>query len=94
MLSMTGLLLGLVLLIILTIRGMNLFIAAPLCALIVAITNHIPLFSGENNFVTLYMSGFSGFIAAWFFMFLLGAIFGKFMEDTGAADSLAHRCPP
>ena len=90
MLSMTGLLLGLVLLIILTIRGMNLFIAAPLCALIVAITNHIPLFSGENNFVTLYMSGFSGFIAAWFFMFLLGAIFGKFMEDTGAADSLAR----
>lgn len=90
MLSMTGLLLGLVLLIILTIRGMNLFIAAPLCALIVAITNHIPLFSGDSNFVTLYMSGFSGFIAAWFFMFLLGAIFGKFMEDTGAADSLAR----
>lgn len=90
MLSMTGLLLGLVLLIILTIRGMNLFIAAPLCALIVAVTNHIPLFSGDSNFVTLYMSGFSGFIAAWFFMFLLGAIFGKFMEDTGAADSLAR----
>lgn len=90
MLSMTGLLLGLVLLIVLTIRGMNLFIAAPLCALIVAFTNNIPLFAGEQNFVTLYMNGFSGFIAAWFFMFLLGAIFGKFMEDTGAADSLAR----
>ena len=83
MISMIGLTGGLALLIVLTIRGMNLFIAAPLCAVIVALTSGIPLFSGEENFVSLYMSGFSGFIAAWFFMFLLGAIFGKFMEDTG-----------
>ncbi|MEG3767470.1 GntP family permease [Alteromonas sp. 14N.309.X.WAT.G.H12] len=90
MISMFGLTGGLALLIILTIRGMNLFIAAPLCALIVAVSSNIPLISGEESFVTLYMSGFSGFIAAWFFMFLLGAIFGKFMEDTGAADSVAR----
>ena len=87
MIGLTG---GLALLIVLTIRGMNLFIAAPLCAVIVALTSGIPLFQGEENFVTLYMGGFSGFIAAWFFMFLLGAIFGKFMEDTGAADSVAR----
>ncbi|MBU3022539.1 GntP family permease [Aestuariibacter sp. A3R04] len=90
MISMIGLTGGLALLIVLTIRGMNLFIAAPLCAVVVALTSGIPLFQGEENFVTLYMSGFSGFIAAWFFMFLLGAIFGKFMEDTGAADSVAR----
>ena len=90
MISMIGLTGGLALLIVLTIRGMNLFIAAPLCAVIVALTSGIPLFQGEENFVTLYMGGFSGFIAAWFFMFLLGAIFGKFMEDTGAADSVAR----
>ena len=90
MISMIGLTGGLALLIVLTIRGMNLFIAAPLCAVIVALTSGIPLCQGEENFVTLYMGGFSGFIAAWFFMFLLGAIFGKFMEDTGAADSVAR----
>ncbi|WP_218353987.1 GntP family permease [Alteromonas lipotrueiana] len=90
MLSMFGLVSGLVLLIVLTIRGMNLFIAAPLCALLVAVTNQIPVFTGDSNFVGLYMNGFSGFIASWFFMFLLGAIFGKFMEDTGAADSVAR----
>ncbi len=90
MTSMMGLTGGLALLSVLTIRGMNLFIAAPLCAVIVALTSGIPLFQGEENFVTLYMGGFSGFIAAWFFMFLLGAIFGKFMEDTGAADSVAR----
>lgn len=89
MLSMIGLIGGLALLIILTLRGMNLFISAPLCALVVALTSQVPLFIGETNFVTGYMSGFTSFIAAWFFMFLLGSIFGKFMEDTGAADSVA-----
>jgi len=79
MLSMMGLVGGLVLLIVFTIRGMNLFIAAPLCALVVALTNGMSVFIGDINFVETYMSGFSGFIAAWFFMFLLGALFGKFM---------------
>ncbi|MBT1450987.1 GntP family permease [Glaciecola sp. XM2] len=90
MLSLIGLVGGLALLIILTIRGMNLFIAAPLCAIIVALTSNMSIFVGEVNFVQTYMSGFTSFIAAWFFMFLLGALFGKFMEDTGAADSLAR----
>ncbi|WP_288388770.1 SLC13 family permease [uncultured Alteromonas sp.] len=90
MLSMMGLVGGLVLLIVLTIRGMNLFIAAPLCALVVALTNGMSVFIGDINFVETYMGGFSGFIAAWFFMFLLGALFGKFMEDSGAADSVSR----
>ncbi|GAB3033991.1 GntP family permease [Bowmanella dokdonensis] len=90
MLSLLGLVGGLLLLIILTIRGMNLFIAAPLCALIVALTSGLPVFVGDGNFVVTYMNGFSGFIASWFFMFLLGSLFGKFMEDTGAADAVAR----
>lgn len=90
MLSMIGLIGGLVLLIILTLRGMNLFISAPLCAVVVALCSGIPLFTGEVNFVSAYMDGFASFVAAWFFMFLLGSMFGKFMEDTGAADSVAQ----
>lgn len=90
MLSLIGLVGGLALLIILTVRGMNLFITAPLCALLVALTSGVPILVGEHNYVATYMSGFSGFIAAWFFMFLLGSLFGKFMEDTGAADSVAR----
>ncbi|MFN6972677.1 MAG: hypothetical protein ACK4NN_17540, partial [Rheinheimera sp.] len=42
LLGMTGLLVGLLLLIVLTMRGFNLFILAPLCALLVAVTNGIP----------------------------------------------------
>lgn len=89
MISMIGLIGGLVLLIVLTLRGMNLFISAPLCALVVGLSSGIPLFTGEVNFVQTYMDGFAGFVASWFFMFLLGSIFGKFMEDTGAADSVS-----
>ena len=91
MLSMIGLLGGLILLIILTLRGVNLFIAAPICALLVALTSGMAIFpvTADSNFINAYMDGFAGFLSAWFFMFLLGSLFGKFMEDTGAADSVA-----
>jgi H+/gluconate symporter-like permease len=36
------------------------------------------------------MGGFTGFVATWFFVFLLGSVFGKVMEDSGAADSVAQ----
>ncbi|TMP40697.1 citrate transporter [Pseudoalteromonas citrea] len=91
MLSSVGLACALVALILLTLRGVNLFISAPLCALVVAITSGIMVFptSQEVSFISGYMSGFSGFVQAWFFMFLLGSLFGKFMENTGAADAIA-----
>ncbi|TMO60835.1 GntP family permease [Pseudoalteromonas aurantia] len=93
MLSLVGLACALVALILLTLRGVNLFISAPLCALVVAITSGIIVFptGQEISFISGYMSGFSGFVQAWFFMFLLGSLFGKFMENTGAADAIA-RC--
>lgn len=91
MLSFTGLLLGLLLLIWLTMRGVNLFILAPLCALLVALTNGIPFWQtvGGADFVHAYMNGFAGFVGAWFLMFLLGSLFGKLMEYSGAADAVA-----
>lgn len=106
MLSLVGLIGGLGLLIVLTIRGVNLLVAAPSCALVVALTAGIDVFphgqAEQANFVDEYMAGFTSFVAAWFFMFLLGALFGKLMEDCGAAESVskaivryfgAHRAP-
>jgi len=93
-LSMFGLIGGLVILIILTIRGMNILIAAPLCALLVAISSGIPLMpplaDGGASFTHSYMTGFASFLQSWFIVFLLGAMFGKVMEVSGAADSVAH----
>lgn len=92
MLSMLGLVSGLGLLIYLSMRGVNLFVCAPLCALIVTLSGDITVFAtvGSDSFVRGYMTGFAAFLESWFFMFLLGSIFGKLMEASGAADSLAH----
>lgn len=95
MLSMIGLLLGLALLIALTMRGVELLIAAPACALLVALTSGFALFpqlaaEGAPSFTGAYMTGFTDFVTAWFFMFLLGSLFGKFMEASGAAESVAR----
>ena len=94
MLSMIGLIGGLALLMYLTMKGVNLLIAAPLTAFLVALLSGLAIFpqlADERgaDFLTSYMAGFSGFIASWFIMFLLGAIFGKLMEDSGAAESIA-----
>lgn len=94
MLSLLGLLLGLGLLVVLTVRGVELLIAAPLCALLVAIASGFALFpqtaaEGAPAFSAAYMSGFVGFVQTWFFMFLLGSLFGKVMEASGAADAVA-----
>lgn len=90
-LGIAGLLAGLLLLIVLTMRGFNLFILAPLCALLVAVSNGIPFWqtTGGTDFIHGYMNGFAGFVSAWFLMFLLGSLFGKLMEHTGAADAVA-----
>ena len=92
--SMIGLLGGLFLLIFLTMKGVNIIIVGPISAIFVAVLSGMPLFpqlaaEGVPNFVTSYMTGFTSFIMSWYLMFLLGAIFGKVMEDSGAADAVA-----
>ena len=94
MISLIGLAAGLALLIYMTVRGVELLIAAPLCALFVAATSGIAFFpqlatEGAPAFTSAYMGGFVGFVQAWFFMFLLGSLFGKVMEASGAADAVA-----
>lgn len=92
MISLVGLVCALLLLMWVTLRGANPLVAAPVCALVIVVTGGLDFFPGGNaaNYVESYMSGFTSFIAAWFFMFLLGSIFGKLMEDSGAAASVAH----
>lgn len=93
LLNIAGLLGGLGLLIWLTVRGLNILIAAPFCAAIVAASSGLawlPVGGIEANYVSAYTNGFTGFFADWFFMFLLGAIFGEVMGASGAAASVAR----
>ncbi|WP_031555241.1 GntP family permease [Parvularcula oceani] len=94
MVSALGLVGGLALLILLTVRGVNIVVAAVVSAALVAATAGVawlpPLAQSEApDFATAYMAGFTSFFADWFPMFLLGAVFGEIMARTGAADSVA-----
>lgn len=94
MISAIGLIAGLALLILLTMRGVHILIAAVTSALLVAVTSGIALMPplaapDAPDYVTAYMRGFTGFLADYLFIFLLGAIFGEVMAASGAADSAA-----
>lgn len=84
---MFGIILGLALLMILAYRGYSIIWIAPLCAMVVALTGGLELLSAYKD---VYMQGFVGFTKSWFPVFMLGAIFGKLMDYTGAAKSIAR----
>lgn len=84
---MLGIIIGLVLLMYLAYRGMSIIWIAPICAAIVALTGGLNLVEAYRE---AYMGGFVGFAKSWFPVFMLGAIFGKVMDDSGAAKSVAH----
>ncbi len=92
MLSLIGLIAAITLLIYFSLRGLSLFLTTPLCAIIIAVTGDITLISadGSEDLVKAYTAGFATFFRNWFFMFLLGSLFGKLMETSGAAHSLSH----
>lgn len=87
MLSIIGLIGGLGLLIFFTMRGVNIIVAAVISSVILALTGGLNLIEALTEH---YMTGFTGFFKSWFLIFLLGAIFGKVMEDTNAAKSIAY----
>lgn len=82
-----GLLIGLVLLIVLTMQGLSILLAAPLAAIFVAVTNGLPIL---QTLTEPFMKGFTDYFFKFFLIFLLGAIFGKMMEDTGGAEAVAR----
>jgi H+/gluconate symporter-like permease len=85
-LSIIGILLGLAILIVFALKGVPLYVLAPLAALVVAI------FAGGNILTTMtdtYMTGFANFMKSYFLMFALSSIFAKIMSDSGAAKVIA-----
>ncbi|WP_173918251.1 GntP family permease [Halobacillus sp. Marseille-Q1614] len=83
---MLGILLGLIVLMALAYMGWSIIWVAPIAAGVVALTGGLDLLEAYKN---TYMEGFVGFAKDWFPVFMLGAIFGKLMEDTGMARSVA-----
>ena len=82
-----GILISLILLMYLAYKGYSVIIIAPVLALLAVAIN------GEGKLLAFYtqifMTGLGGFVIKYFPVFLLGSVFGKLMEETGAASSIA-----
>jgi H+/gluconate symporter-like permease len=83
-----GVLLALALLIYFAYRGVSVLILGPVTALLAV------LFAPGTSILAIYTQVFmpaaGSFIATYFPLFLLGAVFGKLMEDSGSAQALAQ----
>lgn len=88
MTSMVGIVLALALLVALAYRGVSVLVLAPLCALLaVVFSPEAPLFA---SYTQVFMPALGGFVVAFFPLFLLGAVFGKLMDASGAALAIAQ----
>lgn len=88
MIGIVGIVLSLVLLMVLAYRGVSVLILAPLMALLaVLFSPGTPVLA---SYTQVFMPALGGFVIAFFPLFLLGAIFGKLMEASGAALVIAR----
>jgi H+/gluconate symporter-like permease len=85
--GLLGILLGLGLLIWLAFRGWSVLLLAPAAALVAAGAAGEPLLA---HWTQTFMGGAAQFLAQFFPLFLLGALFGKLMEDSGSVDVIAR----
>ena len=85
--SFVGILAGLGVLIWLSYRGWSVLLLAPAAALIAAAFSGEPLLA---HWTVTFMRAAAGFVAQYFPLFLLGAIFGKLMDDSGAVLAIAQ----
>jgi H+/gluconate symporter-like permease len=85
--GLLGILLALVVLMWLSFRGWSVLLLAPAAGLLVTVFSSEPLLA---HWTHTFMGSAAGFVAQFFPLFLLGALFGKLMEDSGSVSAIAR----
>src|SRR6516162_10516200 len=85
--GLLGILLGLGVLIWLAYKGWSVLLLAPAAALIAAAAAGEPLLA---HWTQTFMGSAAHFLAQFYPLFLLGALFGKLMEDSGSVSAIAQ----
>jgi H+/gluconate symporter-like permease len=85
--GLLGILLGLGALVWLSFRGWSVLLLAPLAGLVAALAAGEPLLA---HWTQTFMGATAGFLAQFFPLFLLGALFGKLMEASGSVATIAQ----
>ena len=70
---------------ILIFKRVSPILIGPMAAILVCLTSQIPVFKGVTE---TYMSGVTDFFLSYFFIFLLGNIFGNLYQNSGAASKI------
>lgn len=84
--GLLGILVGLALLVWFSFRGWTVLLLAPAAALVAAAFGTQPLLA---NWTQIFMASAARFLAQFFPIFLLGAIFGKLMDDSRSVSAVA-----
>ncbi|RKE39448.1 H+/gluconate symporter-like permease [Paraburkholderia sp. BL23I1N1] len=84
--GLTGMLVSLGLLIWFAYRGWSVLLLAPLAAMLAAGISGEPVLA---HWTQTFMGSAARFVAQFFPLFLLGALFGKLMEDSGSVQAIA-----
>ena len=84
--GLLGILLALGLLVWLAYRGWSVLLLAPAAALVAAAVSREPLLA---HWTQTFMGSAAQFLAQFFPLFLLGALFGKLMDDSGSVEAIA-----
>ena len=89
-LGVIGIALGIIAIIYLSVKGLNIVIAAPLATLIVILTNQMDIIPALIGKSPSYMTGLAGFLIKNFAIFLLGAVLAQYMEKSRSTVSIAN----
>ncbi|KAB1073966.1 GntP family permease [Methylobacterium planeticum] len=93
--GLLGIVIGLGLLVGLAYRGWSILLLAPAASLVAALFAREPLLA---HWTQTFMGAAAHFVGQYFPLFLLGALFGKLMEDSGSvtavADAMTHWLGP
>jgi H+/gluconate symporter-like permease len=84
--GLLGILVGLALLIALAFRGWSVLLLAPAAAIVAALFGGEPLLA---HWTQTFMRSAAQFVAQFFPIFLLGALFGKLMDDSGSVTAIS-----
>src|SRR4029077_20009900 len=87
LMGLAGVLLGLALLVWLAFRGWTVLLLAPAAALLAAAFAGEPLLA---HWTQTFMGSAAQFLAQFFPLFLMGALVGKLMEDSGSVSAIAR----
>lgn len=87
MLEILAIIVSLGLLMYFAYRGFPVIVFAPIFALLAVVLSGLPLMP---SYTESFMTNAANYVKSFFPIFLLGAVFGKVMEMSGAAASIAH----